>query len=75
MLDARKYALEAMMNGMPFIVVPEAPASKKRYERYVWMENGEVLFSEEAALDHREVFGVWPRDNYFGEDPNEPFDD
>jgi len=75
MMDARKYALEAMMNGMPFVVVPETPGSKKRYERYVWMEKGEVLFSEEAALDHREVFGVWPRDNYFGEDPNEPFDD
>ena len=75
MLDARKYALEAMINGMPFIVVPETPASKKRYERYVWMENGEVLFSEEAALDHREVFGVWPRDDYFGEDQNGPFDD
>ncbi len=75
MLDARKYAFEAMMNGMPFIVVPETPASKKRYERYVWMEKGEVLFSEEAALDHLTEFGVWPRDNYFGEDPNEPFDD
>lgn len=72
MMDARKYALEAMMNGMPFIVVPETPASKKCY---VWMEKGEVLFSEEAALDHRKVFGVWPRDNYFGEDPDEPFDD
>ena len=39
------------------------------------VEKGEVLFSEEAALDHLTEFGVWPRDNYFGEDPNEPFDD
>ena len=74
MLDARKYALEAMMNGMPFIVIPETAASKrKRYSRYVWMERGEVLFSEEAFLDHLAEYGILPRERYFDGDPNEPF--
>lgn len=64
MMDARRYALEAMMSGKPFVIVPETPASKKRYARYVWMERGEVIFSEEAARDHLIEFGMWPWENY-----------
>ena len=74
MMDARKYALEAMMNGKPFIVIPETAASKrKRYAPYVWMEKGEVHFSGVAFLDHLAEYGVLPRERYFDGDPNEPF--
>lgn len=75
MLDARKYALEAMLSGMPFVIVPETPASKKRYERYVWMEKGEVYFSDDAARDHLIEFGEWPWEVDFGWVSNAPFDD
>ena len=75
MMDARKYALEAMMNGMPFVVVPETPGSKKRYERYVWMEKGEVYFSDDAARDQLIEFGEWPWEVDIGWVSDEPFDD
>ena len=74
MLDARKYALEAMMNGMPFVVIPETVSSKrKRYAPYVWMEKGEVHFSETAFLDHLAEYGVLPREHDFFGNPNDPF--
>lgn len=72
--DARKYALEAIMNEIPLERTDYyQPIPEKRYDLYVWTEKGEVHFSEEAALDHLTEFGVWLRDNYFGEDPNGPF--
>lgn len=55
----------------PFVIPPYTPEPEKRYERIVWTGKGQIYFSEDAALDHHIWFGDWPRENYFGEDPND----
>lgn len=75
MRDARKYALEAMMNGIPLEKTDYyQPTPERRYDLYVWTEKGEVHFSEDAALDHCLWFGEWPREDYYGEDTFDPFE-
>lgn len=68
---AMECTLIIFVDGQRPMVLPVfPPMPEKRYERYVWTEKGEVHFSEDAALDHCLWFGEWPREDYFGEDPN-----
>lgn len=59
------------VGGKPFVI---PPYKEKRYERIVWTRDGEVYFSEDAALDHVLWFGEWPRKGYLGESES-PWDD
>lgn len=68
---AMQCTLIYFVGNTPFVIPPYKRVPEKRYERIIWTEKGEIYFSEDAALDHSLWFGEWPREHYFGEDPND----